>query len=48
MAKQYGIAIIVGTYDDVPTFKRIYRIREETISEEKGEEKSTLQYKVDP
>lgn len=39
LAKQYQTAIIVVTHDDViiPTFKRIYRIREGRTYEEQGE-----------
>lgn len=39
LAKQYGTAIIVVTHDEVviPTFKRIYRIRDGLVYEEKGE-----------
>jgi putative ABC transport system ATP-binding protein len=39
LAKQYGTAIIVVTHDEVviPTFKRIYRIRDGLVNEEKGE-----------
>ena len=39
LAKQYQTAIIVVTHDDViiPTFKRIYRIREGLTYEEQGE-----------
>ena len=39
LAKQYQTAIIVVTHDDViiPTFKRIYRIREGGTYEEQGE-----------
>lgn len=39
LAKQYGTAIIVVTHDEVviPTFKRIYRIRDGIVNEEKGE-----------
>jgi len=38
LAKQYGTAIIVVTHDDViiPTLKKLYRIREGMVSEEKG------------
>lgn len=39
LAKQYGTAIIVVTHDEVviPTFKRIYRIRDGLVYEEQGE-----------
>ncbi|VBB08522.1 abc transporter [Lucifera butyrica] len=39
LANQYGTAIIVVTHDEViiPTFKRLYRIREGVVYEEKGE-----------
>ncbi|AHM57765.1 ABC-type antimicrobial peptide transport system, ATPase component MacB (plasmid) [Peptoclostridium acidaminophilum DSM 3953] len=41
LAKQYGTAIIVVTHDEVivPTFKRIYRVREGLVFEEHGEGK---------
>lgn len=44
LAKQYGTAIIVVTHDEVviPTFKRIYRIRDGLVNEEKGEERTIL------
>lgn len=39
LAQKYGTAIIVVTHDEVviPTFKRIYRIRDGLVNEEKGE-----------
>lgn len=39
LAKKYQAAIIVVTHDDaiIPTFKRIYRIRDGYAFEEKGE-----------
>lgn len=39
LAQKYGSAIIVVTHDEVviPTFKRIYRIRDGLVNEEKGE-----------
>jgi putative ABC transport system ATP-binding protein len=42
LAQQYGTAIIVVTHDEVviPTFKRIYRIRDGLVNEEKGEGRS--------
>lgn len=42
LAEQYRTAIIVVTHDDtiVPTFKRLYRIREGRTHEERGEGKS--------
>lgn len=42
LAKLYGTAIIVVTHDEVviPTFKRIYRIRDGLVNEEKGEGRS--------
>lgn len=42
LAKQYGTAIIVVTHDEVviPTFRRIYRIRDGLVFEEK--EKNTM------
>lgn len=44
LAKQYGTAIIVVTHDEVviPTFKRIYRIRDGLVYEEKGEGRDIL------
>jgi putative ABC transport system ATP-binding protein len=39
MARQYRTAIIVVTHDEkiIPTFKRIYRIRDGATHEEAGE-----------
>lgn len=39
LAEKYGTAIIVVTHDEVviPTFKRIYRIRDGLVNEEQGE-----------
>ncbi|SMC33658.1 ABC transporter ATP-binding protein [Sporomusa malonica] len=47
LAKQYGTAIIVVTHDEViiPTFKRIYRIRDGLVYEEKGEARDNLDLK---
>jgi len=43
MAKQYEAAIIVVTHDEkiIPTFRRIYRIRDGKTEEEVGEGRST-------
>lgn len=43
MAKQYEAAIIVVTHDEkiIPTFRRIYRIRDGKTEEEAGEGRST-------
>jgi putative ABC transport system ATP-binding protein len=42
LARQYQTAIIVVTHDDaiIPTFKRLYRIRDGRVQEEQGEGRS--------
>jgi putative ABC transport system ATP-binding protein len=42
MARQFDTAVIVVTHDEkiIPTFKRIYRIRDGVTVEEAGEGKS--------
>ncbi|MNJ82438.1 hypothetical protein D3C77_818350 [compost metagenome] len=44
MAGQYETAVIVVTHDEkiIPTFKRLYRIRDGRTEEEAGEGRSIL------